>query len=296
MKNLSHKISVIVPAYQAASTVGRALKSVVNQTTMPAEVSVVDDGSNDGTAQVAEAMREFMGDVDLKVLRQIHRGAGAARNLAIKEAKLEYVAFLDADDEWLPEKLERSMEVIKETESILVSHDYIRREANGNELVIGDCSTNFSSCDEPYLQLYRLGYIATSGVVALREAVIAAGGFDESLPTAQDFALWLTMLNKPGISFQIFPGAFFRYYQTRGSISSQIERRLHCTLEIAHRFFPNIVERSNYPLTNLWYRIIVVHYEALCAYIKQRRISAAICILLRAPIKLVILTISCKKI
>ena len=294
MDNLPLEISVIVPAYQAENTVGRALKSVASQTRVPKEVIVVDDGSKDGTALVAEAMRNSMAGINLKVLRQDHQGAGAARNTAIREAQLEYVAFLDADDEWLPEKLERSMKVMSQTDSMLVSHDYIRREANGRETVIGDCSRNFSRCDEPYLELYRLGYIATSGVVVRREAVIAAGGFDETLQAAQDFALWLKMLSKPNVSFVVFPGALLRYNMTRGSISSYTERRLHCTLQIARQFFPTIVERSRFPLIILWYRIIAVHYEAVCAYVGQRRIGAALGVILRSPINLIIMTIFCR--
>ena len=294
MDNLPFQISVIVPAHRAEKTICRALKSVANQTRIPAEIIVVDDGSKDGTALAAEAMRDCMGGINLKVLRQDHQGAGAARNTALREARLEYVAFLDADDEWLPKKLERSMQVISQTDSILVSHDYIRRERNGRETIINGCSRKFSRCNEPYLELYRLGYIATSGVVVRREAVIAAGGFDETLQAAQDFALWLKMLSKPNVSFVVFPGALLRYNRTRGSISSYTERRLHCTLQIARQFFPTIVERSSFPLLILWYRIIAVHYEAVCAYVGQRRIGAALGVILRSPINLIITTIFCR--
>ena len=113
MDNLPLEISVIVPAYQAENTVRRALKSVASQTRVPKEVIVVDDGSKDGTALVAESMRNSMAGINLKVLRQDHQGAGAARNTAIREAQLEYVAFLDDDDHWSSDHIENLLKMVK---------------------------------------------------------------------------------------------------------------------------------------------------------------------------------------
>jgi glycosyltransferase involved in cell wall biosynthesis len=290
----SSSVSVIIPAFQAADTISRTLKSIVTQTVAPTEVIVVDDGSNDGTAEATEAMRDQMGDIDLIFIQQNHEGAGAARNQALKEASFDYVAFLDADDEWLPEKLERSLEVLNSTESILVSHDYIRREADGSEFVVLECSKNFNYGGDPYVRLYRQGYIATSGVVARRDAVLAAGGFDESLPTAQDFALWLSMLSEKGTKFEIFPGPLLRYHVTAGSISTYTERRLNCTLNIARQYFPTLISRSRFPLASLWYRIFAIHYEALSAYLTQRRIWSAMSVIIRTPLNIIKLTFASK--
>jgi glycosyltransferase involved in cell wall biosynthesis len=286
-------LSIIVPAYRSVNTVSRSLRSLVDQTVAPSEVIVVDDGSDDGTAEAAEAMRDQLGDINLRVIRQIHKGAGAARNRALKEAKFEYVAFLDADDEWLPEKLERSIIELEKNNCILVSHDYIRCEPDGTEVLVPNCSKNFNRAGDPYVRLYRQGYIATSGVVTRRNAVLAAGGFDESLPTAQDFALWLSMLSKPETPFYIFSGALLRYHVTSGGITTHTERRLRCTLEIARRYFPTLKSRSIFPLVSLWYRVVAVHYEAIRAYVTQRRFGSALGVILRTPVNLVKLTFAC---
>ena len=95
-----------MPAYNAERTIVRTLDSIAGQTVKPKEVIIVDDGSTDKTAENAETMRPRMNGVDLIIIRQEHKGAGAARNRALQEAGSDYVAFLDADDEWLPEKLE----------------------------------------------------------------------------------------------------------------------------------------------------------------------------------------------
>lgn len=97
----STTVSVIIPAYQAESYVGEAIRSALDQTIVPVEVIVVDDGSTDGTAAVAEG---FGGIV--QVVRQANAGTAAARNHGVRLARGTHLAFLDADDIWTPTKLE----------------------------------------------------------------------------------------------------------------------------------------------------------------------------------------------
>jgi len=273
-------VSVIIPAYRAAKTIGRALASIAAQTVPPAEVIVIDDGSDDGTIDAANKITGAMAGISLKILHQEHRGAGAARNRGVNEAASTYVAFLDADDEWLPEKLARSLEEIIRTDSVLVSHNYIQREMSGHETVVLKCDKNFQAPGDPFINLYRKGYIATSAVVARRDAVLAAGGFDESLPAAQDFALWLTMLKRPGTPFHIFSDALIRYHITADSISSHTERRLECCLRIARDFRPDFASYV--------YRVLAVHHEAMAAYLAHGNVAKAVSVLVRIPYNLTV--------
>jgi glycosyltransferase involved in cell wall biosynthesis len=98
-------VSVIIPAYNAASFLAEAIQSVTAQTVPPLEILVVDDGSTDETAQVAARFQDR-----IHYLYQGHAGAGAARNLAIARARGEFLAMLDADDLWLPDKLALQLE------------------------------------------------------------------------------------------------------------------------------------------------------------------------------------------
>ncbi len=278
-------VSVIIPAYRAAETVGRALASVAAQTLRPRQAVVVDDGSDDATYQVAAAMAGRMNGVVLKVLRQPHRGAGAARNLAIGEATGRYVAFLDADDEWLAEKLERSMPYLEGTANLLVSHSYLWRREGGGDILV-DCMRRFRDGDDPYVSLYRYGYIGTCTVVARRQAVLDAGGFDEDLPTAQDFDLWLAMLSKPGSRFEVFPEALSRYHTVPGSITSHTRRRLRCGLAIARRHNPELKARPGWALGSLWFRVAAVHYEAITAFRARGEVAAMLGVSLVLPAKL----------
>ena len=218
-------VSVIIPAYRARETIGRALASVASQTRKPREVIVVDDGSDDGTFEAAEAMAAKMNGVTLRVYSQDNRGAGSARNRALDKATSTYVAFLDADDEWMANKIERSMAVLDGTGHVLIGHDFIRVETDGTEKVI-ECARRFKQARNPFVGLFRQGFIGTSSVVVRRDAVQTVGGFDESLETAQDFDLWLRILAADDATFSIFPEVLTRYHITGGSISSFTARRL----------------------------------------------------------------------
>ena len=216
-------VSVIIPAWRAAGTIERALTSVAGQTLRPNEAVVVDDGSTDGTAEAAEACAGHMNGVALKVVRQKNAGAGAARNRAIAEASQPVLAFLDADDEWLPEHLERSLAVMDAGGHALVAHNgWIVAEG---EATLNDCARRFRETADPYVALYRKGYLDTCTVLVRRDAVIAAGGFDETLGNAQDFEMWLALLAEPKATFAVFDEPLCRYHVTPGTIMSNTARR-----------------------------------------------------------------------
>jgi glycosyltransferase involved in cell wall biosynthesis len=99
-------VSVVIPCFNAASFIGETVRSALNQTIAPLEVIVVDDGSTDGSAAIAESFGS-----PVRVIRQNRRRQAAARNRGIAEATGEWIAFLDADDVWLPEKLQRQLDV-----------------------------------------------------------------------------------------------------------------------------------------------------------------------------------------
>ncbi len=253
-------VSVVVPAYNAAQTIGRALESIAAQTLRPAEVIVVDDGSVDATADAAAAMQAALGETRLRVIRQENKGAGAARNRAVHEASQPYLAFLDADDEWLPEKLARSMQVLQDGGYLLVAHDYLDVTPDGDVHV--DCRRRFKEMPDPYTTLYLKGYIPSISVVTHRDAVIAAGGFDETLRNAQDFDLWLKLLAEPGTRFTLFGEPLARYHHVEGSIMSHTDRRIACCRTVAVRHLPALKRRGAGGMSNLWRRIALVYLEA----------------------------------
>ncbi|MBF0128927.1 MAG: glycosyltransferase family 2 protein [Alphaproteobacteria bacterium] len=260
-------VSVIMPAYRAAATIGRALASIAAQTLLPREVIVVDDGSDDGTSEAAQAMVPGMNGAALRIFRQDNQGPGAARNHALTKAACRYVAFLDADDEWLPEKIERSMAHLAEGYTLVAHDGWVIR---GGETEALECSRRFASGRDPYVELYRRGYIDTCSVVVLREAVMEAGGFDAELPVGQDFDLFLSILGQPGTPFLVFPERLVRYHITPGSVTSNTARRLSCQLRILRRHAPRLARFPGLTLPSVWFRVLAVHYEALTVYRSRR--------------------------
>lgn len=118
-----YNISVIVPCYNRKSTIKRCIESILAQTYPILEIIVVDDGSNDGTLELIE--KEYTGDERIQIISQNHKGAQAARNAGIYAAQGEFIAFLDSDDEWLPDKLALQVQQLRKNPNAVICGDGI---------------------------------------------------------------------------------------------------------------------------------------------------------------------------
>ena len=187
-------VSVVIPAFNAASVIAETLDSVCAQTFQDFEVIIVDDGSTDETAAVA---REFCAaDARFTLIQQPNGGPSVARNTAVEHARGEWIAFLDADDVWLPEKLARQMELFREDPraNFLFTNYYF-----------WDGSRNFSAYyrqsrplpeGDAGRQLVFACVYGCSAVVVRRETLQAVGPFDPDLPFAQDWDMWLRIAER----------------------------------------------------------------------------------------------------
>lgn len=190
---MSHlpKISVIIPAYKQAHFLVRCLDSVQQQTyDGEVEVIVVDDGSPDESAQVARAHA-----IGATVLEQENAGVSSARNTGIAHATGEYIAFLDADDFWLPTKLAHHIAAIlaAQTPVCLAFTRYQRVDAEGERFPRGGEHPALH-LDTSMGRLMRQNFIGTSTVIAHRACFEACGVFPANrdlLKAGQDYALWL---------------------------------------------------------------------------------------------------------
>ncbi len=175
------RVSAVIPVYNGAATIGRAVASVLAQRFDGAlETIVVDDGSTDST----RAILAGFGD-RIRTLHQPNRGPAAARNAGARMATGEFLAFLDADDEWTPEKLARTVPPLGERpEVVLVFSDAIPIDAAGNQVagsyVTPDCARAPSMAD----MLTRWWPIIPSTAVMRRDAFLATGGFVEEFRSA----------------------------------------------------------------------------------------------------------------
>ncbi|RMF83624.1 MAG: glycosyltransferase, partial [Nitrospinota bacterium] len=188
-------ISVVIPAYNAGKFVAQAVQSVLDQTYPHHEIIVVDDGSTDETR--AE-LRKF-GD-RLRYFSQQNRGPSAARNAGIRAAQGEYICFLDADDIWLPQKLEMQLDfmtghqeiglVFAAIEEFQTDGEFTRRWFPGEERFGADF-TSQQPIQEAFRKLLMVNFIPTNTVMVRRECLEKAGLFDESLRLVEDRDLWL---------------------------------------------------------------------------------------------------------
>jgi len=188
---MTPKVSVVIPVRNRPIVVRRAIESVLAQTHQDFEIIVVDDGSTDDTVSAVKAF------TDPRVKLTGHdrqRGGSAARNTGIRASSARYIAFLDSDDEWLPNKLQRQLEVFER------SDEHLALVYTGAEWVYPD-GTVRTVIGRRYADLARR--LLTSNVIGetsvgivRRRALSEIGGFDESLPSCQDMDLWLRICER----------------------------------------------------------------------------------------------------
>lgn len=279
-------VSAIMPAWRAQATIGRALASIAAQTIPPREAIVVDDGSDDGTAKAAEACgpRLAAAGIALKVVRQPHLGPGAARNRAIVESSGAWLAFLDADDEWLPAKIERSLAVAAESGADILSHNYLT--VDGGRETPADCARHCPPGADPFTAQLLRGFIATITVMARRDLVLRGGGFDSSLRSGQDYDLWLALLALPGTGFRVFPEALARYHITADSVSSRVGLRREAALAILARHWRCLRGRTRAPLGTAFLRVLIIHAQAAAMHTRRSEFRAAAGAAFRIPMSL----------
>lgn len=184
------RISVVIPTFNRAETIGEALESVLSQSSPADEVIVVDDGSSDGTAEVLARYGDR-----IELLRQKNAGVSAARNAGVASAKGEWVAFLDSDDIWTPERLAvLRRDLAGAPEEVCVHLADLRYTGPGYD----NCLFGLRGRDFPAGRAERLedplplalAGVSCQSLAARRRRILAAGGFDESMRIYEDMALF----------------------------------------------------------------------------------------------------------
>lgn len=243
-------VSTVVPALNAEGFIARAIESALNQGIAGTEVIVVDDGSTDATCRIVEAYRHR----GVRLVRHGQRsGAAAARNTGIAAARGEYVAFLDADDEWLPGKLQRQLAVLRaDAKMSFVSCRANLLDEDGRDT--GDIYRGAAPAEGVHAWRTLLAYpcVATPSVLARRAALLVAGGFNRWMRVAEDQDMWIRLALLGPVGH--VPESLVRVYSTPGSLS---KARFH---EQAGYVLPMVlayVERNRHRLTEAEIRAIL---------------------------------------
>jgi glycosyltransferase involved in cell wall biosynthesis len=176
------KVSVVVPVWNGARTVARALASIFAQSHRDYEIVVVDDGSTDDTRAILAAHLDR-----IRLVSQPNRGVSAARNAGVRASGSEYIAFLDDDDEWMPDKLARCVPVLdQDPDCALVYNDVFKIDLSGRPMPNQDPQT--LGIDSPTLaqMLTRPWNVVPSQLIVRREVFDRCAGFDERLINGED--------------------------------------------------------------------------------------------------------------
>ena len=185
-------VTVVVPTYNRWPLVREAIESVLAQSYKVFELIVVDDGSTDDTASKLASF-----GTNLRLIEQPRRGVSAARNRGASIARGRYLAFLDSDDLWLPEKLAIQtafMEDHAEIEICQTEEIWLRRGIRVNPK-----AKHQKASGDIFRRSLDLCLVSPSAVMMTRELFNGSGGFDEDLPVCEDYDLWLRIANKHSI-------------------------------------------------------------------------------------------------
>jgi len=181
-------VSVVIPTYNRAKTIIRAIDSVLNQTYTNLELLVIDDNSKDDTERV---IQEHLSDSRFRYIKLSKNiGGGGARNKGIEEAKGKYIAFQDSDDEWMLDKLEKQMAIFATYPDVDV---VFARIQNNGEPNTAFPKRDITESKNLYIELLKDNYIGTVTAIIKKEKLIRVNGFDQSLPRLQDWDLFIRL-------------------------------------------------------------------------------------------------------
>ncbi|MFL6467692.1 MAG: glycosyltransferase family 2 protein [Pyrinomonadaceae bacterium] len=217
LRSGSANVSIIIPAYNVAGFIVETLNSVFTQSCEDYEIILINDGSPD-TDALEKVLDPFFSR--LIYVKQKNGGAASARNAGIRMARGEWLAFLDGDDIWLPEYLARQLSLLSEKKGDLVYADALLfgEVCNSSRTFMQTSPSSGKVTVEALIS--GTCNIITSGTVVRREAVVAAGMFDESLPRIgmEDFDLWVRLV-RAGITITYHRDALLKYRVRSNSLS-----------------------------------------------------------------------------
>jgi glycosyltransferase involved in cell wall biosynthesis len=230
-------VSVIIPAYKAARTIRRALDSVLGQSAPPRQILVIDDGSPD---DLASCLEPYRGKIEFH--QKPNGGAASARNFGIEKATAEFVAFLDADDFWEPEKLERQLRVMRDHSDVGMVAGWFYEQAPGQARIDppldrGRFGRVWSTRGD---EVFQLATQVWTGTVLVRRDFLGDHRFESGLEPAEDRDLWIRLIAAGGV--YLIPQALATAVLEPDSLSRS-------SMDVDCRNMLRVIERNAHHLT-----------------------------------------------
>ena len=244
------RVSVVIPTWDRAASFGRALDSALAQMEPDFEVVVIDDGS---PSDAAERVVRDRADARIRYIRlPAHRGVSGARNAGVLAATGTYVAFLDDDDEWLPQKLQRQLETIEGADDS-VGAVYTARFTI--DVPTGRCTTT------RFARSFRPGdgnTVTTSSILIKRDCLTQAGPFDEELEAGEDYDMWIRVAERSRFVYLDVP--LVKYYVHAGSISTDYRKKRRAS-ELLLKKYGSRFGRNRHDLAKEYVTLGVMWYH-----------------------------------
>lgn len=221
-------ISVVIPVYNGEKTLKETISSVLNQSCPDFELLVINDGSQDATLEIISQIQ----DPRIKVFSYQNAGLSASRNRGISLARSEYISFIDADDLWTPDKLEKQLKALQENPQAAVAYswtDYI--DESGNFFRQGP---HFNFSGKVYQRLLLSDFVGNgSNPLIRKQAFSKVGNFDESLKAVEDWDMWLRLA--ACYEFVAVPITQILYRQSPTSMSANAWKMETASLQVIER-------------------------------------------------------------
>jgi glycosyltransferase involved in cell wall biosynthesis len=230
------KVSVIIPTYNRAQLISRTINSVLVQTFKDFEILVVDDASTDHTRQVVKQIE----DRRIRFIsHQKNRGGSAARNTGIKASKGEYIGFLDDDDEWLPEKLEKQVEVLQRSANdVVVIYSACYFVSGRNNTVLTKTVPFYRGY--LYRDLLRRNILPSPTPLIKKDCFSKAGLFDETLPSCQDWDMWIRISKY--YKFDFVPNVLAKTYVHGKQISTNLNAKIVARERLIDKYREDLIK------------------------------------------------------
>jgi glycosyltransferase involved in cell wall biosynthesis len=234
------KFSVVCPVHNSEAFILDTIGNIVNQSVQPDELILVDDGSTDRTRFLLEQfVSSYTGTVTIKLIFSVHKGPGAARNIGIQNCRNRWIAFMDSDDSWEQQKLQRVASFIDTNPKCNIfchGERFMMLNQSAKEL---NYALSYSPDIPLITQLYKRNLFSPSATVCCISLFHEKGGFDEELSSSQDYELWLK--HAPIMCPFFITEILGFYYEREGNISSKKRiKRLKNLLKVQHRYMNKV--------------------------------------------------------
>ena len=268
------KVSVIIPTYNRSKYIRRAIDSVLKQTFTDYEIIVIDDGSTDNTGEILRGYGERV-----SYIRQSNQGISASRNRGIGIAKGKYIAFLDSDDEWVPEKLALQVKLLDNDERLgLVCSRMVILNEQGDQCGMKPQKRTGKN----FRELVEIGGdLPTSTIMTRKECFDKVGVFDKDLPPMEDFEMWVRIASQYDV--YTIPDKILAYYYRHGhQITSDKTLVYEATVKLDKAILDRYRHVPDFPIKTVVHKIAFTEYVLSRIYYSDRQYRNAFSVLFDA--------------